>query len=65
MKKVSSLVAIALLTVTVLFTACRDNASQSPAQTEETAPATEQQAAPAEEAPQEAATPETTEQKVQ
>jgi hypothetical protein len=65
MKKVFSLVAVALLTVSVLFTACRDNASQAPAQTEETAPATEEQTAPAQEAPQEAAAPDTTTQQAQ
>ncbi len=65
MKKVFSLVAVALLTVSVLFTACRDNASQTPAQTEETAPATEEQAPAAEEAPMEAAAPDTTTQQAQ
>jgi len=51
MKKVFSLVAVALLTVSVLFTACRDNASTT-TEGQET-PATEapvQEAAPAQEA---------------
>ncbi len=56
MKKVFSLVAVALLTVSVLFTACRDNAAATEGQE---APATEapaQDAAPAQEAaPAEAA----------
>lgn len=55
MKKVFSFAVIALFAVTVLFTACRDNASQGsetqePA-TEQTAPAETQDAAPAETAP--------------
>ena len=46
MKKVFSLVAVALLFVSVLFTACRDNASSTEGTgTEQAAPA--QQAAPA------------------
>jgi hypothetical protein len=48
MKKVFSLVAVALLTVSVLFTSCRDNASAGEAQ--ET-PATEAAPAPAGAAP--------------
>ncbi|MBI5916100.1 MAG: hypothetical protein HY842_12055 [Bacteroidetes bacterium] len=47
MKKVFSLVAVALLTVSVLFTACRENTSAGETK-ETTAPA---EAAPAEAAP--------------
>lgn len=67
MKKVLSLAAVLLLFATVLFTACRDNTSQGQTQTEEAAPAAPQdeQTAPAEDAPQEAALEGTEEQKEQ
>jgi predicted small secreted protein len=61
MKKVFSLVAIALIAVSVLFTACRDNASQG-TETQETAPATEQPAAAPADTTQQAAPADTTQQ---
>jgi hypothetical protein len=53
MKKILSIVAIVLLTVSVMFTACRNDAgSQSKTEEATEAPATEEPTAPAEETPE-------------